>query len=60
MRLFFHFILVIVSLYMYGNAPKSIDEKYMVECFIVALLSILLYFFTSVPFKRDDIYLIYL
>ena len=29
MRLFFHFILVIVSLYMYGNAPKSIDEKYM-------------------------------
>lgn len=45
MRLFFHFILVVVSLYMYGNAPKSIDEKYMVECFIVALLSILQYFF---------------
>lgn len=45
MRLLIHFILVLVSLFMYFNAPRSINEKFMVECFAVALLSIILYFF---------------
>lgn len=53
MRLVLHLILIIISLYMYGYAPRNLNEHFMINCFGIALLSIFLYFFLKKKQKNN-------
>lgn len=52
MRIAIHIILVAISLVMLGHAPRNINAPFMLQCFAVAFVSIILYFRLKKKRKR--------